>query len=257
MDTITLDFKKYSFITGIVLGIALIVLALVTAYSQIQSSKALNATITVSGEGDVIAKPDIATVTFTVRENAKTVPEAQKLTEVKVNDGLDAIKSLGVSDSDVKTTSYNVYPKYVYTPTVCPMGSYCPSKQTISGYDVSETIEVKIRKIDQAGDAIGLIGKANITEISGPNFTVDDINKLQDEAKSKAIADAKLKAKNISKDLGVRLGDISAYSENTGGYYPATYASVQSLSTVKDSVSLPQGETSIKSNISITYKINQ
>lgn len=248
----TFDYKKYSYITGIALGVALIILSLTIASTQ-KESVDNQAVITVTGEGEVVAKPDIATVTFTVRENAKTVPEAQKLTEAKVTKGLESLKTLGVVDTDVKTLSYNVSPRYVSSQIYCPMSSYCPTQTKIDGYDVAETIQVKIRKIDQAGEAIGLIGGANITEITGPDFTIDDTKKLEDQAKSLAINEAKLKAQKIAKDLGVRLGHISAYSEN-GGYYPSVGFGGAMIAKA-DSITVPQGETNVKVNVSVSYKI--
>ena len=70
------------------------------------------ASISVSGEGEVTAAPDIATILFTVREQAKTVPEAQKLADAKIAAGIKALSALGVDKKDTKTLSYIVNPKY-------------------------------------------------------------------------------------------------------------------------------------------------
>lgn len=254
------NYKKNLFIVGIVLGVSLTVLALVYAYVGWNSYGKANgqfATITVSGEGEAIAKPDIATVTFTVYESAKTVPEAQKLVEAKVKAGLAEIKSLNIEDKDIKTDSYYVNPKYTQSQVYC-ITYPCPQPTAkIDGYEVRETITVKIRDIEKAGEALGLIGKANITEMSGPNFTVDDTKKLEEEAKGKAIAEAKAKAKKIAKDLGVSLGEISNYSEN-GGYYPVMMKAEMSYGrggAADSSVTVPQGETNVRSNVTITYTI--
>ncbi len=255
------DYKKNLFVVGIVLGVSLTILSLVYAYVGFNSYGKPNgqfATITVTGEGEVVAKPDIATVNFTVRESAKTVPEAQKLVEAKVKAGLLELKDLKIADKDIKTISYNVSPKYEQSQVYC-ITYPCPQPQAkVTGYEVTESISVKIRDIEKAGDALGLIGKANITEMNGPDFTVDDTKKLEEEAKAKAIAEAKAKAKKTAKELGVSLGDISSYSEN-GGYYPTMYMKADMAygrgGAESSSVSLPQGETNIKSNITITYII--
>jgi uncharacterized protein YggE len=138
------------------------------------------ASISVSGEGEVTAKPDIATVSFTVREAAKTVPEAQKLVEAKIKVGIKALEALGVNnDKDVKTLSYSVNPRYEMQQTGYCNGYVCPpGKSVITGYEVTQSVVVKVRKVDQAGEVLGVLGKANITEISGPDFTVDDIKKI-------------------------------------------------------------------------------
>lgn len=216
------------------------------------------ASISVSGEGEVIAIPDVATVTFTVRESAKTVPEAQKLAEAKVAAGLKGLEELGVEKKDTKTVSYDVGPKYESQQTGYCNGYVCPpAKTVVVGYEVSETISVKIRKVDQAGNVIGILGKANITEISGPEFTVDDMDKVKEDAKKKAIKNAQEKAEAEADALGVSLGAIIAVNED-GGYYPTPmlYKSADMVAggmTSTEAVSLPQGENSIKSRVTITY----
>ena len=220
------------------------------------------ASISVSGEGEVTAIPDIATVSFTVRESAKTVPEAQKLAEAKIKLGLKALVDLGVEDKDTKTLSYTVNPKYESHQTgycnvyVCP-----PTKSVITGYEVSQSVTVKVRKVEKAGEVVGVLGKVNITEISGPDFTIDDIDKSQSDAKAIAIKDAKEKAESTAKALGVSLGSITQFSEDgNGGYYPTMYRGEtnQSMGMAVDSkagATLPQGENVIKSRVTITYTL--
>ncbi|MFA6608601.1 MAG: SIMPL domain-containing protein [Candidatus Paceibacterota bacterium] len=256
----TFDYKKYTWIAAIValLGVAFASLAM--GLADIKSLKhpgGTVASITVTGEGEVTALPDVATITATVRETAKTVPEAQKLVEDKITEAMSSMSVLSVDKKDIKTISYTVNPKYetdvIYCITIpCP-----PRKTTVIGYEVSETIQVKVRKIDSTGDVVGALGKANITEISGPEFTVDDMDKAKAEAKAEAIKKAEIKAKMTAKALHERLGDIMQFSEDNGGYYPAMYGISSSLmKTESSSVTLPQGESVIKSRVTITYSLD-
>jgi uncharacterized protein YggE len=217
------------------------------------------ASITVTGEGEVTSVPDIATVTFTIRETGKTVPEVQKLVETKIAKALKDLESLDVAKKDTKTLSYTVNPHYESQGVMCT-GYVCPpTKTTITGYDVAETVQVKVRKVDNAGNVISALGKANITEISGPEFTVDEPEKAQKEAKEKAIKQAQEKAKATAQALGADLGAIIQYNEDGGGYYPVMmYSKAESSmgGMARDSVSLPQGESVIKSRVTITYTID-
>ncbi|MDQ5962846.1 MAG: uncharacterized protein QG653_653 [Patescibacteria group bacterium] len=256
------NYKQHAFLTGSVALAAIALLALAMSVTEYKSWKHANGqlpTITVTGEGEVTAVPDIATITFTVRETKKTVPEAQKATEAKVKEALAAIKKLGVAEKDIKTLSYTVNPKYEYNQIYC-ITVPCPQgKNTLVGYDVANTIQIKVRKVDTAGDVLGAIGTANITEVTGPDFTVDDMDKVQADAKEKAIADAKAKAKRTASSLGVSLGAISQYNED-GGYQPPMYykaeMSVMSAGVARDSVSVPQGESVIKARVTITYTLD-
>ncbi len=252
--------KKYVWMAGTIALLSVAFGAFAFGLESLSAVKHPNgqvASITVSGEGEVTAKPDIATVSFTVRESAKTVPEAQKAAEAKIASALKELAVLKVDEKDIKTTSYTVNPKYETQQIYCV--SYpCPvGKTTITGYEVVQSVVVKVRKIDQAGEVVGLIGKVNITEISGPDFTVDDMDKAEADAKELAIKEAKEKAEMTADSLGVSLGAIISFGEDQGGYYPVAYArDSMSMGVMKnESVTLPQGESVIKSRVTITYSL--
>jgi uncharacterized protein len=254
------DYKKYTWIAGMFALVGIFFASLALGASEWKSVKHPNGqsgTITVTGEGEITAKPDIATVDITVRESGATVPEAQKAVEAKVNAAVAALGKFGVSSKDQKTLSYTVNPKYetqtIYCITVpCPQGN-----QKIAGYEAAETVEITVHKIDQAGEIIGALGALNITEISGPSFTVEDMDAAQAQAKEKAIAQAREKAKATASSLGVELGEITQYNENGGGY-PMYYKamSVDASGASAPQVTLPQGDSVIKEQVTITYSLD-
>jgi uncharacterized protein len=254
------DYKKYTWIAGTLALVGIFFASLATGASEWKAVKHPNgqtASITVTGEGEVTAVPDIATVTITVRESGKTVPEAQKAAEAKVTAAIGALSNLDVSEKDTRTLSYSVNPKYENVPVAMVNGYYPQTNQRIVGYEVSEMIEIKVRKVDQAGDIIGALGSANITEISGPSFTVENMDKLEADAKAKAIDQARQKANETAKALGARVGEVMQFSENNGGYPMFFKAEVSNQSAPRDaSVSLPQGENVIKSQVTITYSLD-
>lgn len=254
-------YQKYTWQAGALALVCVSFAAVAFGLSNLDAMKYPNgqvASVSVSGEGEVTAVPDIATVSFTVRESAKTVPEAQKLAEAKIAAGLKALETLGVEKKDVKTLSYNVNPKY--ETSYCTAYS-CPpqvSSPKIIGYEVSQSVSVKVRKVDQAGEVLGLLGKANITEMNGPDFTVDDMEKVKADARAVAIKNAQEKAKVQADALGVSLGSIISFSDDNGGYYPVMYrADAMSAAAVgaESKVSLPSGENVIKSRVTITYTL--
>lgn len=220
-------------------------------------------TINVSGTGEAYAIPDIATFNFSVTETDKTVKGAQDKVNQKINDALAAIHAGGVADKDIQTTSYNVYPKYEYSNAVCPQSSssayYCPQgKQVLTGYEVNQTITVKVRQTDKAADLVTKVGAIGVQNISGLQFSVDDREQYVAQARAAAIIEAKAKAKVLAKQLGVHLGKIMYYSEN--GNYPVYAMDAKggmgmASSNLAPVAQLPQGETKITSDISITYEI--
>ena len=220
--------------------------------------------INVTGKGEVVAVPDVASVTFNVQEEAKEVADAQKKVTEKMNAIIAALKKLDIVEKDIKTVNYNVYPKYDYTREtfVCPAGSYCPpipGKQVLTGYEVMHGVEVKIRKISDAGAILTKLGTLKVSNLSGVSFSIDDEETLKAEARREAIDDAKEKARKLASDLGVRLVRVVSFSES--GDYPIYYAREMAMGKGGDMVAaapvpeIPTGENKIISNVNISYEI--
>ncbi len=218
------------------------------------------ATINVRGEGEVMARPDIGTFSFSVMAEGDDAASAQNDSAEKINAITAYLAENGVEEKDIKTSSYYLNPNYVYPTRPCPTGSYCPpGEPEIDGYEVSQTVEVKVRDLDQAGDLISGVGQRGATNISGLSFTIDDESNLKAEARAAAIADAKEKAEELAADLGVRLVRITGYYEEEfyppygyGGDAMMERAVAQSASVTPD---LPTGENQISSTVSVTFEI--
>ncbi|MFZ1987871.1 MAG: SIMPL domain-containing protein [Minisyncoccia bacterium] len=217
--------------------------------------------ITVEGVGKATAVPDIAEISFTVMETASTVEVAQTAATKKNNAALAFLKEQKIDEKDIQTTSYNVSPQYEY-PRPCPVGAMCPDyidgNPKITGYQVSQTITVKVRDTAETGAILQGLGSLEVQNIYGPNFVVDNDASIKDEARAAAIADAKGRAEMIAKQLGVHLGDVIGYSE--GGYYPMYDSYGKGGGMMETAVSsvpprLPAGEQETTVNVSITYEI--
>jgi len=215
-------------------------------------------TISVSGHGEVDMAPDIATVTFSVVSNKSTAQEAQADATKKQN-AVDAyLKTTGVAAKDIQTSGYSVYPQYDYVQQACSNG-YCPGgKQVLRGYEARQTTTVKVRDLAKVGDILVGVGNAGATEVSGPNFTFDDPNAPQTAARSKAIADAKAKAEELARELGVSIVRVVSFSESSGGY-PRPYALDAGMgkaeATAQSAPSISPGTNKVSDDVSITYEI--
>ena len=229
-------------------------------YSYIGRDTYASNVISVSGKGEVMAVPDVATFSFSVVENAKTIQQAQDTASKKMNAAIDAVKAGGVDEKDIKTTGYNSYPKYEYTNSICTDRMCPPSKQTLVGYEVSQTVTVKVRKTADAGTLLSKVGTLGVSNISGIDFVIDDMDKVQAEARDKAIKDAKAKAEVLAKSLGVSLKKIINFNE--GGDYGMRAMGGSEMISAKamsyDAVTppqLPTGENKVTSQVTITYEI--
>ncbi len=218
-------------------------------------------TIMATGSGEAFAIPDVASFSFTITEASEDVASAQKLLDEKIAKALEAVRASGVEDKDIKTTSYNVYPKYEWNQVTC-IAYPCPQgKNELIGYEVTETILVKVRDTSKAGDLVSKVGATNVSNISGLEFTIDDREKYVAEARKQAIEEAKAEAKVLAKQLGVKLGKMLYYTDNGG--YPVSYYGEMGMGGAGDMkavsaparAELPTGETKITANITITYEI--
>jgi uncharacterized protein YggE len=218
--------------------------------------------ITVSGKGEVITIPDIATINFSVSETAKKVTDAQDAATAKTNSVLKALADAGVdTKKDVKTLSYNIGPHYEYQNGVCTQsypGTCSPGKSVLTGYDVSQTIQVKIRDTSKAGNLFTVIGGFNVQSVDSLQFTVEDIDAKKDEAKAIAIEDAKTHAEVLARALGVHIIGIAGYQEEASGGnpYPVMYAMDSAVSSKGAAApQIPTGEQKVTANVSVNYTI--
>lgn len=216
-------------------------------------------TITVSGKGEVLAVPDIANLSYLVTETGKTVAAAQKLATDRSNKAIAFLKEKGIAEKDITTQNYTSYPKYEYTNGACTQYGCQPGKQTLTGYEVSHSISVKIRNTEIAGDILSGLGTIGVQNLSGIDFSVDKPEDLQREARKKAIEEAEKNAEQLATDLGVKVVRIVSFSENGTGGSPVVFFSkamaMDARAEAAPSPELPKGESKITSNVTIVYEI--
>lgn len=170
-------------------------------------------TLTVSAEGKVIAAPDIANINFSVVTEAKTAKEAQTKNTEKMNKVVDYVKSISIDPKDIKTTSYSLYPKYDYT----------NGKSILSGYTLTNSINIKVRKFDAIGDLIANSVDLGINQIGDIQFSIENPDEIKAQAGAIAMQNAKDKATALARQAGVSLGGIITFSESDASGYPMPY----------------------------------
>lgn len=215
--------------------------------------------ITVNGDGQATLAPDVARVSFTVENTSATVAGAQDATTKQANAAIDYVKSQNIAEKDIKTLSYNISPQYSY-PNPCTAGAACPpygGSPKVTGYRVSQTVQVTVRDLSAVGTLLGGLGKLSVQNVSGPDFALDDSTAGYNAARADAIEKAKIQANQLAKQLGVRLGKIVNYSESSGGYAVPTMYGMGGDRAVKAEATptVPVGENTYNASVSITYEI--
>ncbi|MEK7680441.1 MAG: SIMPL domain-containing protein [Patescibacteria group bacterium] len=216
-------------------------------YDFIGRADKLERTITVNGFGKVVGNNDIAVTTIGHSNTDKDVAKAQ-VDNKKVMDKVEAdLKAMGIEDKDLQT-NYSIFPDYNYTQD---------KGQELKGYRVTNTLTIKIRDLKKISDVLGLAGKYGATEVSGLSFTIDDPENLKLEARDKALADAKVKARKLADSLGVRLVALVSYNEYEGSV-PDYYSMRMSMGAEGGGggpAYVSGGSKDVTVNVNVTYEI--
>jgi hypothetical protein len=218
--------------------------------------------ITVVGRGEVKTKPDIATVNLGVEVTAPTVSEAMTQANARMKTILAAMKSLGIADKDVQTSNFSI--NYERQNPAAPIGSETTSggksgsDQMPDGfYRVNNMIQVTIRDLDNVGDVLDAAVEAGANNVWGVSFGLDDTDALEDQAREKAVGDARARAESLAKLNGVTVGDVIAISEVIGGSPSPMYAEAAAYRGLGGGGGAPvePGELTFSTQIQVVYGI--
>lgn len=211
------------------LAISVVVIALAAwsyanSYSQAIDPGSLRS-FSVSGEGKVVAVPDIAQFSFTViTEGGEDLTALQTENTKKMNSAITFVKEGGVQTADIKTSQYNISPRYQsYNCYGRDGGTVCPPPKIV-GYTINQTVSVKVRDFTALGPILSGVVASGANTVSSPSFTIDDPSALENDARKEAIEQAKEKARAIARAGGFSLGRLLSIDEGGRGYPIPLYA---------------------------------
>ncbi len=163
--------------------------------------------ISVTGEATVSVAPDQAQIDGGVTSDAKTAREASEANNAAMGKVLLALKGAGIDAKDYQTSRLSLQPQFA--------ANYKPSDRAsgIVSFRASNRVTVRVRDVTKVANLIDVLVGAGANEIGGINFTVTQASKYLDEAREKAIADARRKADIYARAAGVTLGEPISISE--------------------------------------------
>lgn len=212
--------------------------------------------LNVSAEGKTTVKPDIAQFSFSVITEGADLEKITSDNNKRIAEVINYIKSEGISEDDIKTTQYNLQPKYEYIES--------QKKSFISGYELTQSVFVKVRDLDKnigkISTILGSLPEMGINQISGVSFTVDNPEEFMAKAREEAFKKAHEKALVIAKSNGVSLGQVLNASEFQGGpiyYGPYEKFGLGGAPAIDRAVPAPlePGTQEITVNVSVTYAL--
>lgn len=253
------EIKNYLGVAAII-AIALALIASFWYISVYSQSAVPKRTFAASGEGRVVAVPDVAQLSFGVlTEGGKNISALQAENADKVNQIIGFLKENGIDETDIKTQYYNISPRYQYyycpppergsEPTACP-----PSE--IVGYSINQSVSVKVRDLNKVGDIISGVVDKGANNVSGPTFTIDDPTEVQNQARAEAMAKAKEKAEAIAKAGGFRLGKLLSVQEGISSPPPIYYGLEAAYGKGGDGGPIIEpGSQEVRVSVTLTYEI--
>jgi uncharacterized protein YggE len=218
-----------------------------TLYSDVsQSTETTPKTISLTGAGSAAAQADQATIDLGVQITADSASEAIGENADAMSAVIQAIKALGISEDDIVTTSYSVYPQYDWT----------ESGRVFNGYTVTNLVQVTVKDLDVVGDVIDAAAEAGANQINGITFGLSD--EMREELKTNAyitaLTDAQNKAELIADTLGLSISGVQSVTENS--YVPVlSYSYAEGADMAKSYAPTPvlSGELAVTVNVYIVF----
>jgi uncharacterized protein YggE len=201
------------------------------------------ATISVSGEAEVSAPPDLAQIDAGVSTEARTAREASEANNAAMGKVLLALKGTGIDEKDFQTSRLSLQPQYA------PNRS---GPNAVVGYRAANRVTIKLRDVTKVASTIDILVAAGANELGGINFMVSAASKLLDEAREQAIADARRKAEIYARAAGVTLGSPVSISEE-GAPGPAPFRRM--AAGMAASAPVAQGEETLQVRVSVSWAI--
>ncbi len=207
-------------------------------------------TITVIGEGRATAKPDVALATIGVETIGKTLGDANDRNNAKMEGLVKTLKANGIADKDIQTTNYSVVPERKYSRETGP--------GEITSFRVSNQVRVKFRDLKKIGATLDQLVKDGANTVQSIAFEADDPTPIRARASAAAVGAAHVKAEEIAKAAGVKLGEVVQISEVFGGEpRPMAMMAAASMAAGAPARSVPveQGELEFAAHLQVIYAI--
>jgi uncharacterized protein len=204
-------------------------------------------TFDVTGEGKAQASADSATVMAGVNAKGDTQKAVQDQINTTINAVTQSVKALGIDSNDIQTSNYSINPNY----------EYANGAQKQNGFTASTNLTIKVKDISKVNAVIDGVTAAGATNVNNLGFDTVDKTSAQNEARQKAIADAKKKAADAAGAAGFKLGNLVNYQESENGNQrpiPMLKA-VGGSASADSSTNIQPGSNDVDITVTLSYEI--
>jgi uncharacterized protein YggE len=232
-----------------ILGCALIIFVALLTVHQFQQIRGDSQLLSVSATAKAEAVPDLAVVTVGVVSEGTTAQAVKNQNSSKMNQVISFIKQTGIEDKDIKTSQFNISPKY----------NYNNQQQTLVGYQANQTITIKVRNIDKSSQQLDTLVDGAVmngaNQIQGVDFSFEDDDALMQNARKQAIHKAKTNAFQISKDAGIKLGRVVNVITSAGDNPTPMFATNFALAKAA-APQIERGSQAVVATVTVVFEIS-
>jgi hypothetical protein len=227
---------------GIFTALAILVLSAGAATAQMSERRQ----ITVTGEGQVEAAPDMATITLGVTHQDEEAKAAMDATSDAVARVLQRLTELGVEARDMQTRNLSLNPVWSNRP------SAQGADNRITGFVASNTVLVRVRDLDGLGEVLDAVIADGANDFNGLSFSVQEPDPLMEEARRRAVQDASERARLLAEAAGVTLGPVHQIMDQSGGGAPIM---MEMAAAARSGVPVAAGEVTLNANVTVIFDI--
>lgn len=213
----------------------------------LQAQEAPPRQITVTGEGRVETRPDMAVISLGVTHEAPTAREAMAMTSQDTAAVLERLAALGVSARDVQTADLSVRP--VWNTRRMPDAQ----PREITGFAASNVVRARLRDMATLGAVLDAVVEDGANTLSGLSFGLQEPRPFEDQARREAVSDAMDKAALFAEAAGVELGPLISLTES-GGSMPRPMG-LEAASLARDAVPVAEGELTVMRSVVMVFAI--
>lgn len=215
--------------------------------------------VSVSGSAKEKIVPDLLRIQMRVETQDKNATVSQRNNAETSTTLKNKLLALGISENEIQTSSYSLYPVYESVQNCEGTKDYCKWENVLKGYRAVQTVEIKTTNLKQGGAVLDIVSEigTNTVFVDSVNFMLKDETKMALEKKllKQAGTDAKERAQNIADGLGVKLGKVTSISQQMNyPYYYNTYDKV-AMTAGAAPTPLSAGEVEVSSSVSVSYEI--
>jgi len=203
------------------------------------------ASLTISAEAHTSEKPDVATITAGVVNEAPTAEAALAENARRMTTVIAAVKRAGVADRDIQTAQLSINPQTVYAENVPPR---------VTGYQATNTVSVRVRNMSNVGKTVDALVAQGGNQLNGIAFGIDEPDPALDRARAEAFKKARARADVYARAAGLQVKRIVSISEG-GSVEPPRPMVMMARAAISDSTPVAAGEVNLTANVTVTFEL--